>query len=45
MGYVLCGRGQLSVPVLKSPGKIAQMTCMYRCLVDLLITDSYKDEG
>lgn len=44
-GYVLCEREQLSVPILKSPGKIIEMTCMYRLVVDLLRTDSYMDEG
>lgn len=44
-GYVLCGREQLSVPILKPPGKIIEMTCMYRLVVDLLITDLYMDEG
>lgn len=44
-GYVLCGREQLSVPILKPPGKIIEMTWMYRLVVDLLITDLYMDEG
>lgn len=33
------------MPILKPPGKITEMTCVCRLLVDLLITDSYRDEG